>query len=386
MLIQAGLLVWYTSLSSVDEVSRTLTWFSIALLVSGLTDLGFGTMITKFGSQSKHTQRAILALDTVITFLLLSLVAGLSLIVILFLPTNLSIEIVLIPALLLCWSLMETLVEAGALTLVSQAKSFSAGIVVVVRRFAGLILFPMLLTYFSPGLSFALALFGGTLATYFFVPKAIDFRKSRVHVPHWREISKFALNSAWGQLRNLEGPIVTALFSPLISSSFLLASRLASPISIITGSFGTVIVGADRTIRPSTVRLIVLSLIAIAGFFVSCLDWISKASLPIFSTVIPWVDEQSLVILGLVLLRFLIVGVGVGIFSSMMIRFGDISKSSRANMFANLVGVASLLIVGILLNDIYIALLTAIFLGLLQVALVGRQLVNKAKRLDGLSN
>lgn len=383
MLIQAGLLVWYTSIASVEEVSLTLTWLALAFFVSGVTDLGFGTMITRFGFESGKIQRAILALDTVLTLTLLTLAAGISLIVIMAMPANVSIEIVLIPFLLLAWCLLETIVEAGALVLVSQSKSVLAGTLIFIRRFSGFAIFPVLLVYFSPGLSFSLSLFLGTVLTYIFVPKAFNFRKWASHLPPMREALKFSINSAWGLVRNLEGPLVTALFAPIISSSFLLATRLAAPVGVITNSFGTVIVGSEKIVRSSVIKAIILILISFVALGLSCLEWLSVALLPAATTVIPWMDKQSLQIIGLVLLRYLIAGVLAGIFSSIMIRFGDIQEATKLNRSLNLSGLASLLVVGGILQDIYLALLTSILIGIVQLILTARNVRQKSIRQSG---
>jgi hypothetical protein len=374
IIIQASLLVWYTSVSSVQEVSLTLTWLSLALFLSGITDLGFGTMITRFGFESRKTQTAILSLDTALTFALLIFVALASILMIALLPADVSPEVVLIPFLLLYWSLLETIVEAGALVLVSESRSVLAGLMIVIRRLAGLALFPALLTYFSPGISFSLSLFLGTAATYLFVPKAFNFKKHFQNLPPMREALKFSVNSAWGLLRNLEGPLVATLFSPLISSSFLLASRLAAPIAVLTNSFGTVIVGAEKIAKPQAIKTIVVALMVLVGLSISWVEWLSAILLPFFSAVVPWADMQSLLITGLVLIRHGIAGVLAGIFSSMLIRFGDISGASRLNLFLNLSGLAAILLAGIIFQDIYFALFASIVIGIFQVLVVGNRL------------
>jgi hypothetical protein len=385
IIIQAGLLVWYTSVSSVQEVSVTLTWLSLALFLSGVTDLGFGTMITRFGFESRKTQTAILSLDTALTFALLMVVTLVSLIVIAFLPSDVSPEVVLIPFLLLSWCLLETIVEAGALVLVSQSRSALAGFMIIIRRLGGLALFPALLPFFSPGISFSFSLFLGTAVTYFFVPKAFDFKKQFQNLPPMRETLKFSVNSAWGLLRNLEGPLVASIFSPLISSSFLLAARLAAPIAVLTNSFGTVIVGAEKIARPRAIKTIVIVLLLVVGLSLSWVEWLSIMLLPVFSAVVPWADKQSLLITGLVLIRYVIAGVLAGVFSSMLIRFGEISGASKLNLFLNLSGLAAILIVGGILQDIYLALFASIVIGIIQVLFVGHQLRKKTMNLAEVS-
>jgi uncharacterized membrane protein YjjP (DUF1212 family) len=69
----------------------------------------------------------------------------------------------------------------------------------------------------------------------------------------------------------------------------------------------------------------------------------------------------------------------------MLIRFGEISGASKLNLFLNLSGLAAILIVGGILQDIYLALFASIVIGIIQVLFVGHQLRKKTMNLAEVS-
>ncbi len=373
MFIQAALLVWFASLSNVEEISWVLTWFSLALLLSGLTDLGFGILLTKLGAESKTAQKAALALDTKITSALILCVLLFSVVMFFGLEGIHPPEFILVPAALCLWGLIETLVEAGALVLVSAAKTAKAGLAITFRRLLALVFFPVFLLWTTPGLAFASSLLCGALVLYFFVPRAFSTKGISSYLPKPSEIGKYALSSGSGQLRLLEAPLVTWLFSVTMSSSFLLSSRLAGPLFVLTGSLGTAVLAVEKKLSFRLVQFVILTATSTTSLVILLLLYSTSSLAEVASSVVTWFDEESAQVFLLVFLRYFTVGI-VGVLNSILVKLGKIDYSVKSSLFVNIAGLSVLLVFGLFTKDLVLALLFSSLIAILQIAAMSMSL------------
>ena len=232
---------------------------AIVLSISAVSDMGLGPQVTKDRAADKSNPRIAHALrinDRANVTLALLISIGLASVAILY---NLPILLLLLP--LGVWAASEKSAEVWLSVATADGLTRINFWSICVRRILGLALFVLsatfgINTFLSYSVAFAVSGTAGAFLTHRALHREIYVdatprETSRAVLfaafPYW-------LNTAGGQLRNLDSPLVTGLIGSFGGGLYSAPARILTPMKIVLGTLGALVlphVARDRYVSRS---------------------------------------------------------------------------------------------------------------------------------------
>ncbi|WP_455835204.1 oligosaccharide flippase family protein [Pseudarthrobacter siccitolerans] len=260
--LQAILLVMLARDAGPDDFGLFSAVFSLATLAQTASGLGVPTLVIRERARSKSNSllRGGLRLMNPIGLMLAAVVAlGLTVL-------GLTVEhrlMYMVP--LAVWAAAERYSDTWLGLAVADGDAHINTVNVVLRRAIALLLYVLCALWWDPILAFSVSLSAAALASAFAVRRQIS---SRIHLDGRSASAKRVLRKAWPfwlnsigtQARNLDVAVVTAVAGLSQAGYYAAASRVTSPLRIVSTSLATVLLpmasrGGPRDIK----RLMALS-------------------------------------------------------------------------------------------------------------------------------
>jgi O-antigen/teichoic acid export membrane protein len=361
---QAVMVVWLLSAVPTSEFGFLLTWFSLSLVISGITDFGFTSLILISMKSSEDYAKRILGADTFITFCLVCAALVVAFSTSLLTPKVENLHI-LNATVLVVWGLLETLTEAGNMVQLGSGQAWRAGVSIALRRLVGLASFVALSSAGLSSVAFPLGLMTGTIVAYLLLPKAW-LKKSVITRELLTSLRPFAVVGAVAQVKNLDVPLFTTVFGTVGAASYALGARLANPVLIIAGSVGNVVVGSKSKIQRR--QLLWILFLGVSSVFVTLYlgPLLARSLSSAFTAIIPFLTSEETLIAILVLARFLMTSIAA-VFSSALINLGRVELVAKLNLLTAIAACLVILGVGFLSNNLLLTVGCSISLYSLQV-------------------
>jgi hypothetical protein len=234
-------IIWFSSQSSLSELTFSLTWFSVALVLSGVSDLGFTTLIVVSGRDSPAKAKMHYGQNLTLTSLMIAILLAFSPLYFIFGHRISEAGMIFFASVLLflIWGLLESLSESGNMYQLVEGKVLAAAIGISIRRAAALAVCLTFQSVIPLSVLLPLGLMAGSVMNLCSIRVGWNFKFSNIKKTI-TTLRPFALMSLLGQARNLDVPLVSAYFPISQAGAFAISSRLASPIAILAGSIGNV--------------------------------------------------------------------------------------------------------------------------------------------------
>ena len=363
-LAQSFIVVWLVAVDSPEQVGFLLSWFSIALIASGLTDFGFTTLILVSTKSSWEKTRSLLGADTLISAVLAAVVVVASVLAVLLNSERSFVICVVNAATLLIWGILETLTEAANMVQLGRGQSSRAGLAIALRRLIALGVFALLVGTGLTDIAFSVALFSGTAAVYVFLPKAWATRGVFTR-ELFDEIRPYAVMSGVGQLRNFDVPIMAAVFGPGRSAPYAVGARLANPVLILAGSLGNVLVASRQRLGRSHLVTILIIGSGLTAAVICLGPFIAPPISVLVQPEVAWLTDQNVLVAIVVFARFLLVAMTM-VLSGLLVSLSRVSFTARVNLVFALTASLVLVLVGVLSNQVLLTLFASILIYLCQ--------------------
>lgn len=367
-LCQAAIIFLLSAVSKPEDLVFALSCFSVALVVAGVTDFGMTTLILVNTQRDKKRAKEILGADTVLTAIICTIAVFVALGSLVLFGDSIGVEKIFVALSLILWALVETLTEAGSMLQLGEGFSGKAAFTIALRRALGLLLFGVLLIFAPPAMAFSVGLLLGTTIAYFWVPKVWGdlkiFSKS-----FFEELRPFAVMNIFGQLRNLEVPIISGLVSASQSAAFAFGTRVSAPVLILGGSAGNAVLAGGVTHLQRRIKFVAtLSFVVIAGLLIFG-ELIATFLSPISQRFVSWLDGPALMLCLLVLVRTVVLSLA-GIFSAMLIGLGFETYISKFSFLFSSLALVTTSVIAFALRELNTVLVAGIVLALIQVVVL----------------
>ena len=367
-LCQSIMLIWLASKVTPSEAGTTLTWYTIAIVLASVSDLGIGSLTLL--SATKSNQQKAMQLYTVglllglMVFLLTSATAGL---------ISMSATPLFVGIGLLLWAQLDRLADLGFMFDIAESKSMRVGVITGGRRIAALAIFIALEGMFRSDVVFVVSLLISSALAFFFFGKA----HTRVHKINksdlfelLRELKPYLANSLLSQLRALEAPLLTVGIGQARTAAYTLGVRLTTPILMLYGSSGVAVLGSGHSLGRKEIKSVLIFSTALSVVFIS-LSFSAGILQPFAAAFVPWLSALDVAVIFILALRTCAWGLS-GIFSMNLIGQNKVVTATKINA----VFIASTLAVSFLgpfigLSVLVVAIVSTI-LGISQVAILVR--------------
>ena len=272
--------------------------------------------------------------------------------------------------LLMAWSLLETLTEAGTMILLGSGEAGKAGVSIALRRVLAAIHFYLLAHSPLKDYSLSLALLTGTACVYFSLPKAWIWI-TKLNRETLRELRPYAIMGGLAQLRNLDVPIVASIFGPVTSAPYSLGARIANPILIVSGSIGNVLVANRAKSSRKTIGIAVLVTISFV-LLEMYLSWRLSEKLSGFRiSDLTYLNPEMMQVVLTVPARIILLSLAAVIASALMAQ-NRAREAARINTIFAAIGLAGISVFGFTSKSILATLDLSIFLSIVHVLALAR--------------
>ena len=380
---QGVIILWVTSHSSQADLTFLLTWFSMALVVSGVSDFGFTTLVVMVGRDDLVAARRHYGQNLTITLaIILFAIFATGLFFILDIK-NTSIPNVLIVSALLfvIWGLLESLSESGNMYQLVANKTYLASSGIASRRILALVFCLVFGNYIPMITLLPLSLIFGTSLNIAFIKvgPSLEFAE---HKSLRKSLKPYAVLSLLGQIRNADVPLVSSLFPVTQASSFALSSRLASPIAILAGSVGNVLLSKRIALAPKRIIQGVAIIVLLALLILISSSALANSSLGLAQVVVHWISKHQLAIVYVVLARWILLS-GITILFAALVSQDLTAVVTRSQMVFTSLTIASIFAFGSLGVNIDMSATALFLLSLIQAISLTFKLVKRvAKRAE----
>jgi O-antigen/teichoic acid export membrane protein len=362
---QSVMLIWLASRSTPLEAGTTLTWYTIAVVLASVSDLGIGSLtllsVTKSNQQKAKQLYTVGLLSGVIVFLITSASAALM---------GMSATSLFVVLGLLLWAQLDRLADLGFMFDIAESKNMRVGVLTGGRRMAALAIFLALEGILRSDVAFIVSLLTSSALAFIIFGKA----HTRVHELNRAdlfalisELRPYLFNSLLSQLRALEAPLLTVGGGQARTAAYTLGVRLTSPVLMLYGSSGVAVLGSGRSLGRKEIKSLLIFTAAL-GLVCISLGLSAGTLQPIAAVFIPWLSASDVAVIFLVGLRTCVWGLS-GIFSMNLIGQDKVITVTKVNS----VFIASTLAVSFLgpfigLSVLIVAIVSTT-LGIAQVAI-----------------